>query len=103
MRVDAENFSREVLEAQVPVLADFYSESCLPCKRLAAVLPKLEAAYGDRLKIVKINVKYDRELAEEYKVMSTPTLLFFRQGAVTARLSGAVSQVQIQEKLEELL
>lgn len=103
MRVDAENFSREVLEAQVPVLADFYSDSCLPCKRLAAVLPKLEAAYGDRLKIVKINVKYDRELAEEYKVMSTPTLLFFRQGAVTARLSGAVSQVQIQEKLEELL
>lgn len=103
MRVDVENFSREVLEAQVPVLADFYSDSCLPCKRLAAVLPKLEAAYGDRLKIVKINVKYDRDLAEEYKVMSTPTLLLFWQGAVAARLSGAVSQAQIHEKLEELL
>ena len=55
------------------------------------------------MKIVKINVKYDWELAEKYKVMSTPTLLFFRQGAVAARLSGAVNQAQIQEKLEELL
>ena len=103
IRVDAQSFSAEVLEAPVPVLADFYSDSCLPCRKLAAELPKLEAAYGDRIKIVKINVKYDADLARDYQVRGTPTLVLFRQGAEAGRLSGAVSREQIAEKLEELL
>lgn len=103
MRVDRETFRQEVLEAEAPVLADFYADGCLPCKRVSAALAKIEAAYGSRVKIAKINVKYDQELAKEYNIMSTPTLLLFQQGKVTARLSGAVSQASIEEKLEDLL
>lgn len=103
MRVDTKGFAQEVLASPVPVLADFYADSCLPCKRLAALLPKVEAAFGDRLKIVKINVKYDADLAREHGVLGTPTLVLFRGGQEAARLSGAVTREQIETTLEELL
>ena len=102
-RVDAQTFPAEVLESALPVLADFYSDSCLPCKKLAALLPKLEEAWAGRLKIVKINVKYDADLAQTYCIKGTPTLVLFRQGQEAARLTGAVTRAQIEEKLEEVL
>ena len=63
-RVNQENFQQEVLEAKGLVLADFYSDSCIPCKRLSPVLSELEETYGDALKVVKINVNFYMALAE---------------------------------------
>mgnify|MGYP000296749500 CR=1 FL=1 len=58
------------------VLADFYSDSCIPCKRLSPVLAELEEAYGDALKVAKININFDLPLAEQYEVQAVPTLIF---------------------------
>lgn len=67
-----------MLEAEGLVLADFYSDSCIPCKRLSPVLAELEEAYGDALKVAKININFDLPLAEQYEVQAVPTLIFFK-------------------------
>lgn len=63
-RISKDNFEKEVLQADKTVLADFYSDSCVPCKRLSPVLFALEEEYAEKLKIVKININFDSELAE---------------------------------------
>ena len=79
-RVTQDTFRKEVLEAEGLVLADFYSDSCIPCKRLSPVLAELEEAYGDALKVAKININFDLPLAEQYEVQAAPTLIFFKNG-----------------------
>lgn len=85
-RVSANDFEKEVLSADKTVLADFYSDSCAPCKRLSPVLFELEEKYSDRLKIVKININFDAELAEKYSVQAAPTLIFLKNGREEQRL-----------------
>lgn len=102
VRVNAENFDSEVLGAQEIVLADFYSDSCVPCKRMSPVLAELEETYPDTLKLVKININFDGELAEKYEVQAAPTLIFFKDGEEKARLRGAVKKAEIIEEFEKL-
>ncbi len=102
VRVNAENFNDEVLGAQGIVLADFYSDSCVPCKRMSPVLAELEETYPDTLKLVKININFDGELAEKYEVQAAPTLIFFKDGEEKARLRGAVKKAEIFEEFEKL-
>lgn len=102
VRVNAENFDSEVLGAQGTVLADFYSDSCVPCKRMSPVLAELEETYPDTLKLVKININFDGELAEKYEVQAAPTLIFFKDGEEKARLRGAVKKAEIIEEFEKL-
>ena len=85
----------------VTVLADFYSDSCVPCKRLSPVLFALEEEYAEKLKIVKININFDSELAEKYEVQAAPTLVFFKNGEEVSRLRGAVKQAEIKEVIEK--
>lgn len=102
VRVNAENFNDEVLGAQGIVLADFYSDSCVPCKRMSPVLAELEETYPDTLKLVKININFDGELAEKYEVQAAPTLIFFKDGEEKARLRCAVKKAEIIEEFEKL-
>lgn len=87
-RVSSEQFEAGVLKADRPVLVDFYSDSCVPCKRLVPQLSKLEAARGEALGVVKVNTNFDMDLAQRYGVMATPTLVLFRDGAELARETG---------------
>lgn len=100
-RISKDNFEKEVLQADKTVLADFYSDSCVPCKRLSPVLFALEQEYAEKLKIVKININFDSELAEKYEVQATPTLVFFKNGEEVSRLRGAVKQAEIKEVIEK--
>mgnify|MGYP002622565132 CR=1 FL=1 len=102
-RVNTECFREKVLEADIPVIADFYSDSCVPCKKLSPVLSKIEREYEGKLSVVKINVLYDGELAESYGLESTPSLLFFSNGEVKGKLVGAVSQEEIETVIGEIL
>ena len=70
LRINAENFEEKVLKADKPVLVDFYSDTCIPCKQMACILGDLEDENEDALYIYKVNVNYDKALAEQYKVMS---------------------------------
>ena len=102
-RVSKDNFQSEVLSADTLVLADFYSDSCIPCKRLSPVLFELEKEYEGKLKIAKINVNFDSELASEYEVQAAPTLVFLKNGEEKERLRGAVKKSEIIEVTEKLM
>lgn len=101
VRVNKDSFENEVLNAEGLVLADFYSDSCIPCKRMSPVLAELEEQYKS-LKVAKINVNFDGELAEKYDVQASPTLVFFKNGEETARLRGAVRKSEIVEIIDKL-
>ena len=69
-RISKDNFETEVLNSALPVLVEFYSDSCIPCKQMSPILGGIEDDYEDKLKVVKVNVNYDAELAEQYSVMA---------------------------------
>lgn len=102
VRVNSENFEAEVLGADKAVIADFYSDSCVPCKRLSPVLAEIEEEYGDKVKLVKININFDAELAEKYEVQTVPTLVFFKNGAEASRQSGALKKADIVSEIEKI-
>ena len=99
-RVSKDNFQSEVLSADTLVLADFYSDSCVPCKRISPLLADLEEAH-DNVYVGKVNIAYDRDLAEKYQVASTPTLIFFKNGAEVKRLHGVVKKAELEEAVAE--
>lgn len=95
LRVKADTFEDEVLKADKAVLVDFYNDSCVPCKRMNPVLSKIEAEDPD-VKIVKVNVNFDMELAEKYEVQAAPTFVIFRNGEEKARIRGAVKKEELE-------
>jgi thioredoxin 1 len=99
----AEEFKKEVLEADLPVVVDFWATWCQPCQILGPVLEELAADYDGRAKIVKVNVDEARELAQNHQVMSIPTVVFFKRGEIKDRSIGAVPKQILAEKLDALL
>jgi thioredoxin 1 len=102
VRVNKDTFEQEVLQSQIAVLADFYSDSCVPCKRMSPVLAELEEENADSLKVAKININFDAELAEKYEILAAPTLVLFKDGKETARLRGAVKKTDIEELIKNI-
>lgn len=94
-----ESFHQDISEGLV--LADFYSDSCVPCKRMSPVLAELEEE-NPGVKLVKLNINFGAETAAEYEVTSVPTLVFFRDGKEAQRVTGAVKKAQIEEILKTL-
>ena len=92
-RVNSEEFYG-VLGSHV-LLADFYSDSCIPCKRMSPILAELEEEFTD-VKFVKINAAYEEELTEKYEVMSSPTLIIFVDGKEADRMHGAASKQETE-------
>lgn len=93
-----ESFPQDI--AQGLVLADFYSDSCIPCKRMSPVLAELEE--NPEVKLVKLNINFGAETAAKYEVASVPTLVFFKDGSEVQRISGAVRKAQIEEILKTI-
>ena len=93
------DFEAKVLGFAKVALVDFYSDTCIPCKRMIPVLTALENQYQDELYVAKVNVAYEKELVEEYQVKTTPTFLIFKNGRLAERLSG----VRKKEELEQLI
>ena len=102
VRVNSENFEAEVLNTKGVVLADFYSDSCVPCKRMSPVLAELEEDYGNEIKLAKININFDGELAEKYEVQAVPTIIFFKNGEEVSRIIGAVKKAEISSVIDNL-
>ena len=100
VRVTEDNFNSEVIEANGIVIVDFYSDSCVPCKRISPLLADLEETH-ENVYVGKVNVAYDTELAEKYEVASTPTLIFFKNGAEVKRLHGVVKKADLEETVAE--
>ena len=95
-----ENFEQEVLNSDLPVLVDFYADWCGPCKIIAPIIEELAVEYEGKVKIGKINVDEEQNSSKKYKVMSIPTLIFFKDGEQVDKLVGVLSKDQLVEKLE---
>jgi thioredoxin 1 len=101
--VTAANFDAEVLKSTVPVIADFWAEWCGPCKMIAPVLKELAGAYKDKIKIAKIDVDAESELAQKFNIVSIPTLLLFNKGQLVKQQIGAVPRPALEKMIKEVL
>lgn len=102
MKVNGQNFNTEVLQSELPVLVDFYAEWCMPCKMFAPTLEEVASSYEGKLKVVKVNVDEATPLAQQYRVMSIPTLKLFVGGAQEkATFVGAMSMEEMEDWLKE--
>ncbi|GAB4245703.1 MAG: thioredoxin [Thermoleophilia bacterium] len=90
--LNAQSFDSEVLGADGPVVVDFWAPWCGPCKMVGPVLEKLATDHSDKIKVVKVNVDENQELAARYGIMSIPTVMLFAEGKIKSQLIGARSQ-----------
>jgi len=97
-----ENFGTEVLQAKTPVLVDFWGEYCPPCRALAPILDELAHDYDGKLKIGKVNVQEQPELATTYRISAVPTMLFFKEGQVAKQIVGLKSKRELQANFDSL-
>ena len=96
-------FDEEVGASDVPVLVDFWAVWCGPCRMVGPVLEALAAENEGKLRVAKLNVDDEPELARRYEVMSIPTLLLFKDGVLKKRLVGAKGKGQLTAELAEFL
>jgi thioredoxin 1 len=100
VEITKENFQTEVLDSQVPVLLDLWAEWCGPCRMVGPVVEELAEEYAGRLKVGKIDVDDQPELAGAFQVQSIPMLLLVKQGAVVAAAIGARPKQALAQALE---
>ena len=97
VKVDKSNFKSDVLDADVPVVVDFWAEWCGPCKMIAPSLEEIATEMGDAVKITKLNVDENPELAAQYGVRSIPTLMLFKGGEPASMQVGARPKSALSE------
>ena len=97
------DFQKEVLESDIPVLVDFYADWCGPCKMMSPVLDQLSAELDGQIKIGKVNVDDDPELAGQFKVMSIPNFVLIKNVQVVDQVIGAVPKAQMLSKIQAAL
>lgn len=97
------NFEKEVLQANIPVLVDFYADWCGPCKMMAPVIAQLADEYDGKVKVGKCNIDEEDGLARMYRVMSIPTMKVFLKGEAVATIVGAVSKEELEEELKKVI
>ncbi|HML38990.1 MAG TPA: thioredoxin [Bacillota bacterium] len=98
-----ENYESEALGSDIPVLIDFYADWCGPCKMVGPIIEDIAEKYAGKAKVCKINIDEQRKLAIANKVMSIPTLFFVKDGEVKERVTGAMPQTALEEKLDALI
>ena len=101
--VNDHNFQAEVIESETPVLVDFWAPWCGPCRMVAPVLEEIAGEKGDALKIVKLNIDENQQTAIAYQVLSIPTLILFKNGAVAKKVVGAYPKRKLEAELEPVL
>jgi len=98
-----ENFEQEVLKASQPVLVDFYTDWCIPCKPMALIVEQIAQNYKNQIKVGKFNIDEGPQIAARFKIEVIPTLLFFRNGQVIDRTRGVMPYPVLEEKIKQYL
>jgi thioredoxin 1 len=99
----AENFDAEVLKSSVPVLVDFTATWCGPCQKLAPILDELAVEYAGKVKIGKVDIDQNNDLASRYGIMSVPTVMAFKGGSPQETLVGLYPKSHLKAKIDQLI
>ena len=101
--IKGDNWKTEVMGASVPVLVDFWAEWCGPCKMISPILDELSGEMAGQLKIAKVNVDENRDLAAQFNIRSIPTLLVLKDGQVKGQMIGAMNKTTLKERISAYL
>ena len=100
LELTEKNFDTEVTNSASPVLVDFWAEWCGPCKMLSPIVDELAKDLQGKLKVAKVNVDNEGNLAAKFNIMSIPTLLVFKNGQVVNQIVGAMPKAQLLAKIQ---
>ena len=103
IELNDDNFDVEVLDADVPVLVDFWADWCSPCKVLAPILDSVAKQYNDKIKVCKLDTDADNELAARYGISSIPTVIVFKDGKEVDKFVGVKNKKYIESVVEKVL
>lgn len=101
--VGAGSWEAEVMKSEIPVMVDFWAPWCGPCKMVGPIVEVLAQENEGRIKVAKVNVDENRELAAKYGIRSIPTLAFFKGGSEVKRVVGAQGKPQLQQHIDDVL
>ena len=102
LNLNKDQFEEEVLKSNLPVIVDFYADWCGPCKMMAPVIEEVSKELEEKVKVAKVNVDENQELAMEYGIMSIPTVLIFDKGEVKTQLVGLRDKNEIKSIIDNL-
>ena len=94
-----ENFSEEVLKSKVPVLVDFWATWCGPCRMMGPVVSEISDEMSEKIKVGKVNVDEEEDLASEYGIMSIPCFILFKDGKIASQTVGGMSKEDLLSSL----
>ena len=102
-RISKDDLEEKAIKSKIPVIVDFYSDSCIACKMLAPVLGGIGYDYEDRITVYKVNTNFEQELAAQYGIMSIPTLILFKNGEAVDRKVGVQTADALKAWVEDNL
>ena len=103
LEVNQDTFENEVLKSEIPVLVDFWAPWCGPCKALTPIVEDIAQEYEGKLKVCKINIDSSPSIANQFSIMSIPTLLIFNKGEVENQIIGLVGKDKVVAKFSHLI
>lgn len=100
LKLTSENFENEVKKSEKIVIVDFYADWCGPCKMMAPIIDKVAEELGDSVKVGKVNTDENMDLAEEYGIMSIPTIMIFKNGQVDKVFNGVTDKNELLDAVK---